>query len=211
MSIPSPIYLYRIIHISNLEYILSHNLLTSPNHEAADPNYEGIGDNSLIEYRNAARIPIAPGGTFRDYVSFYFGKRSPMLYNISHGFNEVRKRNQENIIYLVTTFENIVETGLRYVYFDGHGYHRLSQLFNSEHGLINIDWKTINADRWNDTEDDPDRKRRKQAEFLVYQAVPLGIINFLVTFNDNAKNMVIELLINFDHTIQVAVRPNWYY
>ncbi len=50
-----------------------------------------------------------PGGRFSDYIAFYFGARSPMLYNIYHGFNDVPKRPQEEIIYIIATFEKILE------------------------------------------------------------------------------------------------------
>jgi hypothetical protein len=80
MSIPSPIYLYRIIHIDNLPFIISRNEVTSPSHKSADPGYIGIGDDSLIAHRKTMSIPLKPGGTFNDYIAFYFGKRSPMLY-----------------------------------------------------------------------------------------------------------------------------------
>lgn len=84
-----------------------------------------------------------------------------MLYEIYHGYNGVNKRNQEDIIYLVSSFEKVTELGLLYIFFDGHGYHRFSQAYNSGEGLENVDWNVVNAGQWYDTEDDPDKKRRK--------------------------------------------------
>ncbi len=95
MSIPSPIYLYRIIHIDNLQYILNKGALTCPSHSEADKKYIGIGDDTLKEHRKEKTILLKPNGTFSDYVAFYFGRRAPMLYNIKNGFQGVTKRCQE--------------------------------------------------------------------------------------------------------------------
>jgi len=117
MSIPSPIYLYRIIHIDNLQYILNKGALTCPSHSDADKKYIGIGDDTLKEHRKEKTILVKPNGTFSDYVAFYFGRRSPMLYNIKNGFQSVTKRPQDKIIYIVTSFEKIQELKVPYVFF----------------------------------------------------------------------------------------------
>jgi len=49
----------------------------------------------------------------------------------------------------------------------------MSQFFNDEDSLEEVDWNAVKLKRWTDTEDDPDRKRRKQAEFLVFNELPL--------------------------------------
>jgi len=173
MAKPDRIYLYRITHIDNLDFILESGKLTFPSHNDSDPNYIGIGDSTLIGSRNSKQISVEPNGNFTDYVAFYFGTRSPMLYAIQKGFNGVIQRNPQEIIYLVTTFENVTKNGCQYVFTDGHGYHLMSQFFNDEDSLEEVDWNAVKLKRWTDTEDDPDRKRRKQAEFLVFNELPL--------------------------------------
>ncbi|MZP57136.1 MAG: DUF4433 domain-containing protein [Bacteroidales bacterium] len=59
MTIPSQIYLYRIIHIDNLSYVLRVNEITCPSHCEANPDYINIGDNSLIEHRRTMPMPSA--------------------------------------------------------------------------------------------------------------------------------------------------------
>ncbi len=132
---PVNISLYRIIHINNLEEILRAGKLLCPKCVQNDSNYIAIGDNTLIKSRKQRTITVSPYGDFADYVTFYFGNRSPMLYNIQHGYNNVTKRKAEEIIYLVTTFNEIKNRGLDYVFTDGHGYHHLSQFFNDENDL----------------------------------------------------------------------------
>ncbi len=211
MPKPARIYLYRITHIDNLDFILESGKLTCPNHPDCDPNYIGIGDATLINSRSTKEVNIEPYGNFTDYVAFYFGERSPMLYAIQKGFNGVTKRHPETIIYLVTTFTKIKEHESLYVFSDGHGYHLMSQFFNAEDDLEEVDWDIVNLRRWNDTEDDPDRKRRKQAEFLVYQELPLPAIVGIGVYNEAAKTNILTKFAEHDFVRDVIVKPDLYY
>lgn len=101
---PDNIYLKRLTHINNLDYILQIGKITCLNHSEKNPDYINIGDTSLISNRGTHEIPVKPGGNFGDYVAFYFGARPPMLYNIQNGFNQVTQRPPEKLIYLVTSF-----------------------------------------------------------------------------------------------------------
>jgi len=211
MAKPDRIYLYRITHIDNLDFIMESGKLTCPSHTDCDPNYVGIGDSTLIGSRSFKQINIEPKGNFTDYVSFYFGARSPMLYAIQKGFNEVTKRNPQDIIYLVTTFENVTENECQYVFTDGHGYHSMSQFFNEEEGLKEVDWDIVNLIHWNDTEDDPDRKRRKQAEFLVFNEMPITALVAVVVYNETTKNEILPKFTEHDFSCNLIVKPNLYY
>lgn len=210
MPIPSPIYLYRIIHINNLPIIIANNEITCPS-QRCDADYIGIGDDSLISHRREMVIRLKPGGTFDDYVAFYFGRRSPMLYNIKNGYQGVTRRSQNDIIYLVTSFDKVKEYRIPFVFFDGHGYHHLSQIFNTEEGLAHIDWQIINASKWSDTLDDPDRKRRKQAEFLIYKSLPLEAIIAIATYSNFSKQRVEKLFGNVQKEANILVKEDWYY
>jgi len=99
MKIPDTIYLYRITHIDNLDFIFKSKKICCPNAEERDSNFIGIGDSSLIQSRKSRQIPIVPNGDFSDYITFYFGARSPMLYNIQKGYNNVAKHAPEDIVY----------------------------------------------------------------------------------------------------------------
>ncbi|MHB0755996.1 type II toxin-antitoxin system toxin DNA ADP-ribosyl transferase DarT [Polaribacter sp. M15] len=211
MEKPDTVYLYRIMHIDNLDFILKSKTICCPNLKKSDPDFIGIGDNSLIESRKSKQIPIKPKGDFSNYVSFYFGARSPMLYNIQKGYNNVTKRKPEDIIYLVTSFKTVKENKLAFVFTDGHGYHNLSQFFNEEKFLKEVDWKTVNLVRWNDTESDPDRKRKKQAEFLIHKEVPFSMIKGIVTYNENAKTKILTKLAENNINCNVIVKSNYYY
>jgi hypothetical protein len=211
MAKPEIIYLYRITHIDNLDFILKSKKLTCPTHDDKDLNYVGIGDKTLITSRSSKKISAAPNGSFNDYIAFYFGARSPMLYGIQKGFNGVTKRKPESIIYFITTFKKVVESGSQYVFTDGHGYHAMSQFFNKEDELKEVDWKTVNLVRWNDTEDDSDRKRRKQAEFLILSEFPLSSIVAIAVHNEDIKTKIMTKFAAYDLKCNVVVKPKLYY
>jgi len=210
-DIPSPIYLYRLLHIDNLDFILEERELRCANHPNRDPNYTGIGDSALIKKRGSKDIPLYPEGTFKDYVAFYFGPLSPMLYEIKHGYNDVIKRNQEEIIYLVSSVKTVKKHGCEFVFYDGHAYNMISRCYNDLQDLGNIDWQTVKDKFWNNREDDMDRKRRKQAEFLVHESLPWSAIKGICTINDSAKQKVEEVLQSKDISCKVIIKKEFYY
>ncbi len=207
----SKIILYRITHVNNLDDILLKGMLCSPNHDKANPHYTQIGDNSLIQSRSLRSIPLPPFGSFGDYVSFYFCYRSPMLYEIQRGF-QVGKKEPGEIIYFVSSIKKIKDEGCKYVFSDGHAAAYSSQFFAKYSELKNIDWNIINSKYWFDNDEDPDRKRRKQAEFLVYSHVPLDAVIGIGVYNEKVKNDVEALLqsCNIKNLI-VKVKEDYYY
>lgn len=187
-------------------------VITCPNHPGADANYINIGDTTLISGRKSKEIRIAPGGTFADYVAFYFGPRSPMLYEVQNGFHNVVKRKPEEIVYLVSSFDTIKKADKAFLFTDGHAYHNMSQFFNREEDLNEIDWEAVYLRDWYDTEDDSDRKRRKQAEFLVYRELPFSALSHIAVYNEKSKSLVLSKMKNdvCDH-IELIIKPQWYY
>ena len=89
-------FIFRMIHYSNLEFILKHGLYTK-NSRMKDPEYVNIGDIQLIEQRQNFHVRInPPGGDLGDYIPFYFGGHSPMLLNIKTGYRGIKKYHKTN-------------------------------------------------------------------------------------------------------------------
>jgi len=86
----------------------------------------------------------------------------------------------------------------------------MSQFFNDEDSLEEVDWNAVKLKRWTDTEDDPDRKRRKQAEFLVFNELPLDTLVAIVVYNETVKNEILTKFATYDSR-NVIVKTNWYY
>jgi len=210
MDILKPIWLYRITHFNNLLYILKHGLYTQQS-PMADLNYISIGDTSLINYRSQINAIDPPGGNLSEYIPFYFGPRSPMLYQIAKGDDLVLKHNQESIIYLISSFQQVKLHQLMYFFTDGHARSNTSTCYNSEADLLKIDKDTVYASYWKSDETDLHRQQKKQAEFLIKNHVPISCIEYIGVFNENAKQNVIHLLQQENIKIKIRVSPDKLY
>jgi len=142
-------------------------------------------------------------------VPFYFGVRMPMLYVMQHGFNGVPEVSPENIIYCVSSVAKIIEHKLDFVFTDGHAVDTFSSFYNpSDINEIEniIDKKAISCRYWKD-EKDLDLKRRKEAEFLVGDDIPYEALIGFCTYNEKAKNRLIESGVKN----KVIVKPAYYF
>ncbi len=186
----SKIYLYRMTHIENIPHILQHGI-THSSQANANPNFVPIGDASLITTRN--NFLLNNDRRLGEYIPFYFGVRTPMLYVVQNGFNMVAPTPAENIVYCVTSVQKIIDLHLDFVFTDGHAVDGFSTQYTPA-DLQNIDTlldkNAINARYWRD-ENDLDRKRRKEAEFLVLGGIAQEAILGFITYSESAKNKVI--------------------
>ncbi len=211
-QIPRPTKLYHITAIENLQsilarqYILSYSKLSQE--ETAHTN---IAYNHIQDRRAKKRVPCGPGGVLHDYVPFYFAPRSPMLHAIWKGKVPDYPRGQSSVIYLVSSVEVVQEAGLEFVFTDGHGTMDFSGYFDDPTRLDCIDWRLMNDKLWRNTEDDNDRSRRRQAEFLVHQRFPLELLLGIAVIDATLKAEVKSLLADAGREIEVRVVRQYYY
>lgn len=200
-----------ITDFNNLESILQNgSLLASNVVKAKGVEYENIAHNNIQDRRSTKEVPLPPRGNLHDYVPFYFAPKSPMLYAIHKGQVEGYDKGQEQIIYLITRTDIIHHSGLDYVFTDGHAVMGFTDFFKNLEDLDKIDWEVMVSRFWFDTEEDPDRKRRRQAEFLVHKDVPIDLLLGFAVKNEKMSRKVEELIRKFNIDKPVAIRP-WYY
>lgn len=210
MTIPNPIWIYRITHNTNLEYDLVNGLHTAKSSNA-NPDYKQIGDSSLIEYRKDIPAIQPPGGYLSDYIPFYLGPRSPMLYQIATGWEDIRRHPQEEIIYYISSISVINQYKLLYFFTDGHARSQTTTFYNKESDFDKLDWDTIKAIYWKSDETDLRRKEKKQAEVLIKHHVPILCIQYISVYNEQAKQNVLDLLDKHHLSIPVRISLNLYY
>lgn len=194
-------------HIENIPHILQNGIthIRSPNR---NPAYVSIGDGGLISNRESFLIPNLLH--LGDYIPFYFGTRMPMLYVIHNGYNNVRKTPSEDIVYCITTVFEIVDHQLEFVYTNGHAVDGLTEFF--EPGTVNnildyIDKSAIDKKYWGD-DNDLDLKRRKEAEFLIRDDIPVSAILGYAVYNLAAKQNLINLGVDDE---RIVIRPAYYF
>lgn len=209
-TIPSTIWLYRIIHCNNLKYILQ-NGIYSANSENVDANYINIGDSSLIRVRSNSPVAVSPYGNLSDYIPFYFGPLSPMLFRIVTGFGGVIKRKPSEIIYLITSLDAVEECNCKYIFFDGHAIDKMSHAYAEKKHLEKIDWDIVKEKDWKNTAEDRDKQRRKQAEMLIYHHVPVNSLRHIVVYDKGTYKFVQGILEELELLIPVKIHKAFYY
>jgi hypothetical protein len=73
-----------------------------------------------------------------------------------------------------------------------------------------IDWSVMRSAYWNDTIDQPDRKRRRQAEFLVQEFFPWTAIERIGVRDQPIRQRVELALIKAEYKPEVVVEAGWY-
>ena len=211
---PQPTPIYRLMHVDCLATLLTRGALHAPN---ATPNdgmpYRTIHDTSVQASRRVKAVPCGPGGTVHNYLPFYFGARSVMLLKLKTGQVAGYAEGQEPLIYLVSTAQAVAAAGNGFVFTDGHGLANFTAWFTDLARLDAVDWPLLAAQYWNDTPQDNDRQRRKQAEFLVWQSLDWRLISGIRVLNAGMKQRVEGILQQHPQhrPVTVQVAPGLYY
>ncbi|MGC8605527.1 MAG: type II toxin-antitoxin system toxin DNA ADP-ribosyl transferase DarT [Desulfomonilaceae bacterium] len=207
-----PTKIYKIFDGKNLRSILHTGCFYSTSKVAElGKQPSEIAHPRIMERRKKTIAPCGPGGTLNDYVPFYFVPRSPMLYAIFQGNVKEYDGNQERIILAVSTAQVVRASGLRFIFCNAHPIMEITEFFDKLEDLDKINWAIMRSKYWNDTLDQPDRKRQRQAEFLIYESFPFGLIDELVVNTERAKYAAEKMLMEFGIKIEVNVRPLWYF
>lgn len=134
-----------------------------------------------------------------------------MLLAIHNGQVEGYEEGQRPIIYIVSSVKAVLEAGLPFVFTDGHATVAITKFFNDPRDLDKIDWELMKQKYWYDTISYPDRKRKRQAEFLVYQRFDWSLVLGIAVYDDEMKEIVKNILNDFGYNTYVGVRRDWYY
>ena len=200
--------IYHITHLQNLERIVADGGLHC-DRGAQELKSVNIGHQHIKERRLNRAVPLEPKGTVGDYVPFYFAPRSPMLYAISRGAVEGYAEGQQPVVYLRSAVEVVQRAGLRFVFTEGHADMDFTDFFDDLKDLDKVDWNLMQARYWHDTNDDPDRKRRRQAEFLVHEFFPWELVSYIGVYDRSIAERVGEIIKG--GTPEVGIQRGWYY
>ncbi|MFC3980774.1 type II toxin-antitoxin system toxin DNA ADP-ribosyl transferase DarT [Streptosporangium jomthongense] len=205
--------IYHFTHVKNLPRILKEGALLSDSLvQAGQKLTVEVGDLHVKKQRRSMKVTLPPGGCPADYVPFYFAPRSPMLYVINKGGVEQYREGQEPLIYLVSSVDRIVSEQLDWVFTDGNCASGITEYFNDLENLKQaVDWPLMGSMIWKNTAEDPDRMRRRMAEFLVHRQVPRNCLLGIATKTKEIEKEVKEIFQKRNESIYVDTRSNWYY
>lgn len=168
------------------------------------------GEPSIKERRRRRQVPIPPGGVVGDYAPFYFAPRSPMMYSISHGNVPSFEGHHNDLIYLATTTQVLVDRGLTLLFSDRNavlGYAKFGPEASSDQL---VDWDLMQETWWHNTPEEPDRKERRMAECLVWKSVPFDCFPYIAAHGETQATKVNTILAQAGRNVAVGVRPDWY-
>lgn len=202
-------YLFRMLHIDNLAKYLSEGIY-APNAKY-DPTYVSIGDEVLIAQRSEFKVPIEPGGVLSDYVPFYFWGCSPMLLNIKTGHRGIKQLSQSKIVYICVRIGVAIQLCRDFCFTDGHAKDKLTTYYNCADDLSQIDWQAVKAKYWKSTEEDPDKMRRKQAEFLIKNYVPVKCFSGVIVHDNQVGSEVGHIMKTAGTILPIYIDTNHRY
>ena len=200
-------YAFRMVHIDNISHVNRYGFIHKDS-KYAKPDYVPIGDQSIINIRESVHFPGF--GSIGQCIPFYFGPRSPMLYVIQNGFNNVTRYSPEKLVYCIVLLEDLIKDNIDCIFTDGHALSGLTTIYPKEE-LSNIN----NLIRYSDvytkywiSEEDRDLKRRKEAEILVKTELGPEYIKGYVVYNADAK----EKLLNFGISSEkIVIKQDYYF
>lgn len=198
-------YGFRITHIDNIPYIANTGFVL-PTSSQANTSYKSIGDKNVIDKRRTT----VGGINLEEYIPFYLGPRSIMLFVIQHGYNGVEMQSPEDVVYCVVKIEDLIKNNIQCIFSDGHALSVLTRFYTSDElPYLNekVSFKDVYAKYWNN-EDDLDLKRRKEAELLVKEKLSKELICGYIVYNESAKLKLLGFGID---SRKVIVKPEFYF
>ena len=207
--------IYHITHINNLAGIISIGGLVSDARRVSQQMDSLVVGMSTIKQRRLQSVSVRchPGTTVGQYVPFYFCPRSIMLYILHRGNHpELTYRGgQTPIVHLQADFGAVVawadQNGVPWAFSDRNAGIYLSNFYNSQSDLSEIDWQAVRSTDFRD----PQVKEGKQAEFLLFDFFPWTLVEKVATIHSAIANQVRSIMENQAHRPTIEVRPTWYF
>lgn len=206
---PDPIAVYHFTHLDNLPGIVVEGIHSDATCRREQLTQVEIGSDDIRQRRLRLRVGrVGPGGCVGDYVPWYFGPRSPMMFSLGRN-NYAYQQGFDEVIYLVSSVPRMSELGCAWIASDRNAALSLAEFTDDERDLDeHISWDVIRARYWTDYDDGADLRA---AEFLVHNSVPWEAVKLVATKTPAVQAEVKRLLTGIQHRPVVTVRPGWYF
>lgn len=201
--------IWRIVHRDNLPWILENGLHCGNGHTRSS-NWVSIGSQELIDKRSRHAVPLPPGGCLNDYVPFYFTPFSVMLKNV-HSGRGVPRRDNDEILILVSSLHHVAKQGLSFLFTDSHAYYQWANFYCDLADLDKIDWGLLQRRDFRRDPDDPAKFERYQAEALIHRHCPAAGLLGIVCYTASLQHAIAKQVLSRGLDLKVHARPGWYF
>lgn len=215
MTVPANPKIYHIVHIDKLPSIIGSGGLLS-DAQVQQANNNGAGTNIGMDHIKARRLneltlTSHPGLFVGKCVPFYFCPRSVMLYVISKGnHSDINYQDGQNkILHLEADLQKTVtwaqQNSMRWAFTSSNAGSYYFDDWNDLQFLNQVDWSAISARSWARCSE------AKQAEFLIENSFPYGLIERIGTQSVEVATQVMQLQQGLSQKPSVVVENSWYY
>lgn len=134
-----------------------------------------------------------------------------MMYNIKTGFGGIRKRDNDEIVILVSSLHRLKERCLPFVFTDRHAYLAAAQFYSDLARLDQIGWSILQRRDFRREPDDLGKFERYQAEALVHGHLPIDALSGIVCHDDSVASSLAAHVANRSLALKIATKPAWYF
>ncbi len=213
MLVPTEPKLYHIVHVDRLASIIADGRLWC---DAEMTRRDGAGTSIGMSHIKQRRLELAlrshPDLRVGECVPFYFCPRSVMLYVIHRRNSDLTySGGQGPIVHLAADLRRTVawarDNRHRWAFTTSSAGAYYFEDYSNLDDLDKIAWDAVEARDWAE----PSIKEGKQAEFLVQQSFPWGLVSHVGVCSNAIRDQVLNVLKASKHRPSVRVEPAWYY
>ena len=189
---------HHMTHIDNLRPILQVGELRSYNLMRGQ-SYRNLA-NEDVQAGRAAIVVSATQKPLHEYVPLYLGFKTPMV--------AINQTHNEELLFLRFSLDVLATPGS--VVCDGNARSNASKfyLFSGPDVFSNLDVAAIRSVKY---AKDPELKRKKQAEILIPDRLPMSPMLDIICYGENSKTRALSILSEFGIKMAVTVNQGWYF
>jgi hypothetical protein len=172
-----------------------------------------IGMGTIKQRRLGLPVKCFPQDNVGQYVPFYFGPRSIMLYllHMANHADLAYRGGQGPIVHLEADFSEAVDwadrDGRRWAFTLSNAGAAYAEFRRDPEHLNEVNWDAVAARDFRDSS----VKEGKQAEFLVRDFFPFAAVERIGVQSAAVHSRVVRALVESTHRPTVEVLPNRYY
>jgi hypothetical protein len=209
---PRPTPVLHFTRVEHLATVAENGLLSDNLARARGLLTIEIGEPGIKGPRRRRQVAAGPGGVVADYAPLYYAPRSPMMFSIHMGNVPTYQEGCDDVVYLATTIELLLEHDLDLVFTDRNAVLAIARMSDNLDDLDDlVDWPLMRQRMWNNTPQEPDRMERRMAECLVHEGIPWQCFFEVVANTRSCAQTVEGILGNLDHQPKLSVRSGWYF